>query len=226
VVWVAGLIFAGRYFTVYLCVQFQAGDFFYTLDSSTYITLDYYGSFLNTSGGVDIAGCGNASLGFLCGPKGATFYGICNVNGYAFRNGWRSKGAIVISMSDGYGVWQNTAGHAPTSIDSVTGVGLTAIGSQLLLGNMAISNCTSHAISLKASTATISAALEGTGNTGAGILAQQGSHVRYPVGTPPTITGTVGDLSVDGTTQVSTWAAITAGTPVADTSEMVTAKVS
>jgi len=61
-------------------------------------------------------------------------------------------------------------------------------------------------------------------SSGAGVYAHSGSVVHIKDGAPPTLTGTVGDLSTDGTTQISTWAAIDAGTPVAVLAEMTLAK--
>jgi len=54
--------------------------------------------------------------------------------------------------------------------------------------------------------------IDGTGNGGAGIYADRNSQVIVSAGiTTPTLTGTVGDISVDETTEVITWADIMEG---------------
>jgi hypothetical protein len=71
----------------------------------------------------------------------------------------------------------------------------------------------------------MTAAVSGTGNTGAGVHAKNNSTVLIADGSPPTLTGTVGNLSFDGTTQASTWAAIDGGTPAIETTaDLVVAK--
>lgn len=87
--------------------------------------------------------------------------------------------------------------------------------------DMSIDNCSSHAIELDDSRLKItSGVISGSGNTGAGLYAHMGSKFNYVSGHKPTVTGTVGDVSIDGTTQESTWAAIDGGTPIADLNEM------
>lgn len=87
-----------------------------------------------------------------------------------------------------------------------------------------ISNNTSHGIVLNKSFLHLDGGVTGTGNGGAGVYAHSGSVVHVKHGAVPTITGTVGNLSFDGTTEASTWAAIDGGTPATSTAEMSLAK--
>lgn len=111
--------------------------------------------------------------------------------------------------------------YATTKISNPSGVGLSVESCNgLRIGNIDISDCGSHAIGVKNSQISLVEATGGSGNVGAGVRAQLGSCMTIADGSPPTLTGTIGDLSFDGTTQASTWAAIDAGTPASDTTEM------
>lgn len=118
----------------------------------------------------------------------------------------------------------------PTRIDGASGVGLKLISSTVTVNSgskssIIVQDCGTHAIELVDSLLIDNkGGMSGTGNTGAGVYAHLGSKILIKDGAPPTITGTVGELSVDGTTQASTWAAIDAGTQVSDTTEFVIAK--
>jgi hypothetical protein len=112
------------------------------------------------------------------------------------------------------------AGYQPCLIEGATGVGLQLIKSNISIqrGSLEINNCTSHAIesinSLVKFNSSGAGSVIGVGNAGAGIYAHSGSVVHIDPANPPTITGTVGDISVDGTSQISTWAGVAAGVPV------------
>lgn len=118
------------------------------------------------------------------------------------------------------------AGSAVTKFDGATGIGLKAIGSVVRINSAVnFSDNGSHGIQADNSTIRFGAAAVGTGNTGAGVHAKNNSTVLITDGSPPTLTGTVGNLSFDGTTQKSTWAAIDGGTPaVESTNDIVVAK--
>jgi len=121
---------------------------------------------------------------------------------------------------------RSTSGYATTKLGAASvALGLSVRDSAVVVGSgVNIANCTSHAVECNNSRLHLDGAVTGTGNAGAGVYAHSGSVVHIKNGAPPTITGTVGDLSTDGTTQVSTWAAIDAGTPVAVLAEMTMAK--
>jgi hypothetical protein len=124
-------------------------------------------------------------------------------------------------------VLDSSTGAATTKVSNSSGIGVSISSCRRMdIGDVDISGCASHGIAIANSMVKLSAsgATTGTGNTGAGVYAHSGSVVHTKSGTPPTITGTVGDLSTDGTTQASTWAAIEAGTPVASPAEMTMAK--
>jgi hypothetical protein len=119
------------------------------------------------------------------------------------------------------------AGFRPVRISNSGGVGLLMRNSSAKMDEgVDISNCSSHAIELEKSLLHMDGVVTGTSNVGAGVYAHLGSMIKIKNGSPPTLTGgaTPGDLSTDGATEASTWAAIDAGTPLADTTEMVVAK--
>lgn len=114
-------------------------------------------------------------------------------------------------------------------IDGSDGVGIQIKNSYFSIPSTSnkdpiIQNCASHGIDLDHSSAKIEKAIAGTGNTGAGVYAHTHSALRIKSGVTPTITGTAGDLSTDGTTEASTWAAVAGGTPVVDLVELCTIK--
>ncbi len=101
-----------------------------------------------------------------------------------------------------------------------------AIDSSLVIrSDCDFSNPFGHGIESKKSFLRLTGAITGTCVGGAGVYAHSGSVIHTTSGSPPTLTGTVGgDLSVDGTTQATTWAAIEAGTNYTNTDEMTMAK--
>jgi hypothetical protein len=97
------------------------------------------------------------------------------------------------------------------------GTGFTFVeGGKCQLDKASVSNKSSHGIAVRDGFLYLgnSGGISGSGNTGAGLFADHGSRVVLHDSLTPTITGTVGEVSVDGTTQKSTWAAINGGTPV------------
>jgi hypothetical protein len=104
-------------------------------------------------------------------------------------------------------------------IDNAAAVGLTAKSSYIAGAKLSINNCGSHAIELQDSFLDLAgiaagSAISGSSNTGAALYAHLGSKAVFPSGKAPTLEGTVGDISLDGTTEESTWAAIDADTPI------------
>jgi hypothetical protein len=160
----------------------------------------------------------------------------CYTSNWSISGGSRIKGPIVCyGISDGRGGdYQFLFGDDdanPTRIDNAAGVGLLAVNSILGTDKQAgapkseINNCGSHAIELQRSQWVDVDGMDGSGNTGAGIYAHSHSAVHIKDGSPPTLTGTVGDLAVSNpAAEEETWANIDAGTKVAVAAEMTIAK--
>jgi hypothetical protein len=116
------------------------------------------------------------------------------------------------------------SGQRPTFINNLSGVGLKLINSQLKITTGDINSCSSHAIELVRSFLEMDGVMRGVSNTGAGVYAHSGSSVQIKNGSTPTITGTVGNCSTDGSTQATTWAAVDSGTPYTDVTNLVNVK--
>jgi len=113
-----------------------------------------------------------------------------------------------------------TAGYATTTLNY-----LRLVDSTVRIGaGVSVSDSSTHGIEVNHGRVHLDGAVTGTGNTGAGVYAHSGSVVHIKNGAAPTLTGTVGNLSFDGTTEASTWAAIDAGTKAVDLSELSLAK--
>lgn len=144
----------------------------------------------------------------------------CVLDNYLMWHGTKILGKLSVRNSlprgplvSGYA----EAGYRKCKISNPAGVGLELIssGRAYMDGALDISDCGSHAIVVDDSSFLINAAgLAGSGNVGAGLHAPNGGKVSFSTGSTPTVTGTVGDVSLDGTTEASTWAAIAAGTPI------------
>ena len=122
---------------------------------------------------------------------------------------------------------RNSSLYNPIYIDSSSSVGIRVIDSYIDIGagsEVVIENNTSHGIDVFNATFVMNAAPSGSGNGGAGCYAHDNSVVRFPTGTTPTVTGTVGDTTTDGTNPNNTWATINGGTRVTDTDEFTIIK--
>jgi len=118
----------------------------------------------------------------------------------------------------------NTSGYATTKIGG-SDVGILLVDSTLRIGSgVDISGCSSHGIEALHSRLDLDGAVTGTGNGGAGVYAHSNSTVLIKNGSPPTLTGAVGDLSTDGTTEATTWADVDAGDAYNDAIEGVVVK--
>jgi hypothetical protein len=113
-----------------------------------------------------------------------------------------------------------------TTIEDGTGDGVIVRDSEIGCQgtSVIVQNHGAHGINLENSIFRALGAIGGAGNVGAGVYAHDRSQFQFPDGTPPTITGAVGDFSTDGATEASTWAALDAGTPVVDVNEMTIGK--
>lgn len=154
-----------------------------------------------------------------------------------FRSGSRCRAALI------EGCPLNTfASPFPTAIRSNSGYAATTFGpstssfggnrpciyvqkSDVSIGNgVDIRDSLSNGIELAQSLLLLDAAVTSSANANFGIFAHSNSSIWLNSSLTPTVSGTNGDLSIDDTTQVSTWAAIIGGTPVANATEMVVAK--
>jgi hypothetical protein len=87
-----------------------------------------------------------------------------------------------------------------------------------------ISNCSSHAISCTCSKLFLDGIVVGSTNIGAGVYANNMSLVQIKNGSPPTITGTMGDCSTDGANPASTWTIIDGGISYTDLTSLAVIK--
>jgi hypothetical protein len=117
------------------------------------------------------------------------------------------------------------AGLRLSEFSYASGSGVTVKDSDLYVAaGIDFSDSGSHGLEAENSVVQLDGAVVGSGNTGAGVRAHTRSTVTIKNGAAPTVTGTVGNFSIDGTTEASTWAVIDAGTPAQDTVEQTVAK--
>jgi hypothetical protein len=179
----------------------------------------------NASGNVSLWGIRQLSI------KGSYFRRLSISNSYivSFGNGCRVKGgsSALVARESMFGQIAFTdVNSATTKIDGSSGVGLSLVNSFMTIAAaITVSDHGSHGIECDSSRLEMTEAVAGSGNTGAGVRAKNNSTVLITDGKAPTLTGTVGNLSFDGTTQASTWAAIDGGTPAIETTaDLVVAK--
>jgi hypothetical protein len=122
------------------------------------------------------------------------------------------------------GLIKTSAGYATTRIGDSPDVGLTIKSSTIRVGNIVIGDNTTHGIEVIDSTLEFEGITTGTGNSGAGVYAHDGSRVLTDLGSAPTLAGTVGELSFDGSTQKATWATVNTTPQVEATSDLILAK--
>jgi len=117
-----------------------------------------------------------------------------------------------------------------TKIDGSDDTGLVLENAQASTGSGAtdISNCTTHGVELFNSVLDMSggAGLTGNGNGNLGLYAHDGSVVKIAGATPPTVTGTLGDVAVNSTEQPTTWTNIVSNGGLSSAQEATTVKVS
>jgi hypothetical protein len=210
---------------------FNAGHGFYDSDTFAYISSGQKVaglSMLGTSSYVSY------SYGYS-GMMGASFVRRisitnCKAGNYVVGTGTRIKGSgtnpgIYVRGSEFSLNLLGDYSHRTVQIDGCTrGIHLEGCKNAVIAcsySDMLIKNNSSHAVELNNSKMrVVGGILKGTGNTGAGVYAYNNSIFDYETGQQPTVTGTVGDVSLDGTTQASTWATINGGTPINSTAEM------
>jgi hypothetical protein len=114
--------------------------------------------------------------------------------GTCFSAGTRIRSTVTISGMKDYTGYLLSA----TVIDGGATVSIkdSAVG----ISGGSISDQTGHGITLNNSILRFGAAVAGTGNGGAGVYMSNRSSVIITSGTPPTLTGTAGNCSLDGST--------------------------
>jgi len=117
----------------------------------------------------------------------------------------------------------NTTNFATTKLGGGA-IGLSLFDSTVMIGNIDISNCTTHGISANHSFVIFSGVTTGTTNTKFGLYAYNNSTINTNAGLPPTLTGTSGDISTDGVNQLTTFAIVDAIHKVVDLNEGVIVK--
>lgn len=171
---------------------------------------------LNTSKNISLDYCSNVYLSSIY-TNSLIVKNSTNV-GALLRSGTRVKGSVLLETSiiRLNSAIENSSGYAKTVIDNASGVGFTIENSTVKMEALEINDCGSHGIEVNDSKLYHdgTAALAGTGNAGAGCYVHSQSNVHITDGSPPTLTGTVGDVSLDSTTEESTWAAIDGGTAI------------
>jgi hypothetical protein len=123
--------------------------------------------------------------------------------------------------------YTNDAGDYGKSLIDNAANGIDAISSDFTVtGGVNISNCSANGIKCNHSFCKLDGNVTTSGLiTDAGVYAFNNSVINTKSGTTPTLTGVgIGDLTVDGTTLASTWAAIEGGAPVSDLVELTMAK--
>lgn len=194
-------------------------------------------NFMHDPAGGTLGGCGGASFltvgkkvlirGSYVGITGLYCCGLemagCDVSNLDIV---RVVGATTLrSLLTAFQSGQFTTGYMASSFSNAAGVGLAISGcSNLEFGPIDVSDCGSHGIQVQSTLLHLNGVVTGTGNTGAGVYTHSGSVVHIKDGSPPTLTGTVGDLSTDGTTEATTWADVDGGDAYNDAIEGVVVK--
>lgn len=157
--------------------------------------------------------CNNSMLQLSGGVIGS------NITGAGVHAHFNSKVAIVGSINYGQGTGDSfTAALGIVTLEDAAGLFTTAmIGNTVCIaGSTTPANNGTFIILSRPSTTQITYA------NAAGVT--EAFAGTWKIGVPK-LTGTIGDLSTDGVTQKSTWAAIDAGTPAIEANELTMAKV-
>lgn len=132
----------------------------------------------------------------------------------------------MITSANG-GCIQTLAGYAPTTISNSSTVGVLLDHTSFSVGSGAvIQNNASHGIEAKDSSVQFVGATAGAGNGGVGLYAYSGSQVQFVGTTPPTITGSLGDVAVNNPTLPTTWANLVSNGGLSSAQEATIIKVS
>jgi len=163
----------------------------YVTNCDNFLCYDLY-----TSGTITFNSCTNMTIRSGRFLKGLTFNNCLSGGTFTLFGPYTGYDRAYVSNATGVGIDLNNT-HATISDDS-----------------LGVSGCGSHGIELDNSSIRFLGTVSGTSNTGAGVYVHSHSSLQIADGTPPAISGTVGHVSLDGTTQASTWAAIDSGTAI------------
>lgn len=108
------------------------------------------------------------------------------------------------------------ANWQPPQFGYAGGTSIIVENSAIKISDADISDSGLHGIEAINSMLNFTDVVSGTGNAGAGVYAHSGSIVHIKDGSPPTLTGAIGDISTDGTTEATTFAAVDGGEAYSD----------
>lgn len=169
----------------------------------------YYGSYLRN---VELTNCFN-TLNFVI-DFGTRIKGKLEILGLIPY----SSTAYFLSSTS------STPAYRTTQIDSSSTTGIRVQNSLFRINSpVIIQNNTSHGIEAKNCLVELNGAISGS-NGGAGVYAHSNAVVYTKIGTLPTITGSIGDTTTDGTTPNNTWSVIDGGTQIADITQFTIIK--
>jgi len=177
----------------------------------------------------------NGTVNFADDTKRVTIHSLiaktCNLYGSsvsAITNGCRFGHLNLDACTVAVASYLGSQGNRVNIIDGSTSVGVKINGvvgqPNFAASRWEINNCASHGIEIIKSNVKFLGTVAGSGNGGAGVYAHDNSIVTIKDGSPPTLTGTVGDCSTDGTTERTTWAEVDADSPITDLYESTTIK--
>jgi hypothetical protein len=230
---ICGCIF-NTYFTGYgsIFVYDTSNVIFQTFGGASLIPTQFKcgAGFLQTDGG--LFAYGNNTIGVY--DSYLRKLNLLNSNEYISRvsYGTRINGQTTLRNMRGSGNDVNPfykfaisggTGYADTIFENAAGPALLAYNSELSIGPGVIFKNSTHGIESIRSFIRLDGAVEGTGNTGAGVYAHSGSTIYIKNGEPPTLTGALDggcDLSFDGSSQASTWGIIDGGTSAVSATEL------
>ena len=188
---------------------YDPDTFNYISSSTTYLGV----SILNSSTTVWVIECVNSYLvavvsnGLIKMEGCGLFYAgsAFNIRYLELESCWATFGDSCFLVSN--------SGYAVSKISNPSGVGLVLRNTVIGIDGIDISGCSSHGaeISQSSNLYLYWNAVTGSGNGGAGVFLHDGANVYTKGSAVHTLTGTVGELSTDGTTEDSTWANILAG---------------
>lgn len=145
--------------------------------------------------------------------------------------GGRVQGLLLEGCKQTYGGgWRQRSGYAQAQCDSspsggtALGNGVLAKRSSLIMRDVVLTDNDSHGLEMYQSDVEFLGAISGSGNGGAGTYTHTGSSLVTKSGSTPTVTGSVGEISVSNpAAQEATWSSLSSGN-VAIATEMTLVK--
>jgi hypothetical protein len=220
------LVIAG---TKALCSYYRTNVTTFALESA--VTFSSAGvSLLDPTNGIlNMNGPGHVSVsncvvnGRISVAKGAS----CQITGGTWAKRCYFNNVVRYINGTSFGKNFDTAsGFATTKISGSATDGIQCYDSTILVGAIDISNNTGNGINCDHSYVSFDSITTGTGNTHAGVYANNNSTVNIVTGALPTLTGTMGNLSVDDIGELCTWVALDAAKSVVIAGEVAAKSVS